>query len=55
MAAPRATHSALPTTGPGTPSDYHRIISPSLRIPSDTSAAIPVGLLACQRMSVEYC
>ncbi|KAI9513315.1 ThrRS/AlaRS common domain-containing protein [Russula earlei] len=26
-----------------------RIISPSLHVPSDTSAAIPVGLLACQR------
>jgi hypothetical protein len=35
-------------------SDYHRIISPSLRIPSDSSIAIPVGLLACQRISVEY-
>ncbi|KAH9077092.1 ThrRS/AlaRS common domain-containing protein [Lactarius deliciosus] len=29
--------------------DYHRIVSPTLRIPSDTSVTIPVGLLACQR------
>lgn len=32
-----------------TPSDYHRIISPSLLISPDPSATIPVGLLACQR------
>ncbi|KAH9977702.1 ThrRS/AlaRS common domain-containing protein [Lactifluus volemus] len=32
-----------------TPSDYHRIVSPTLHIPSDTSLSIPVGLLACQR------
>ncbi|KAH8976713.1 ThrRS/AlaRS common domain-containing protein [Lactarius hatsudake] len=29
--------------------DYHRIVSPTLRLPSDTSVTIPVGLLACQR------
>jgi misacylated tRNA(Ala) deacylase len=34
---------------PPSPTDYHRIISPSLRHPSDTSITIPVGLLACQR------
>ena len=37
-----------------TPSDYHQIISPSLHIPTDTSVATPVGLLACQRMSPRY-
>lgn len=34
---------------PVTPPDYHRIVSPSLRIPSDPQTSIPVGLLACQR------
>ncbi|KAI9467093.1 ThrRS/AlaRS common domain-containing protein [Lactarius psammicola] len=34
---------------PSSATDYHRIISPTLRIPSDTSVTIPVGLLACQR------
>ncbi|KAI0322457.1 hypothetical protein OF83DRAFT_1167514, partial [Amylostereum chailletii] len=34
---------------PITPPDYHRIISPSLTIPSDPALTIPVGLLACQR------
>lgn len=35
-----------------TPASYHRIISPTLRIPTDTSKPIPVGLLACQRASL---
>jgi hypothetical protein len=43
----------LPTRITQTPSDYHRIIAPSLCIPSDSSIAIPVGLLACQR-TIEY-
>ncbi|CAA7259720.1 unnamed protein product [Cyclocybe aegerita] len=34
---------------PTTPSDYHRIISPNLSVPSDSKISIPVGLLACQR------
>ncbi|KAH8106013.1 hypothetical protein BXZ70DRAFT_886899 [Cristinia sonorae] len=34
---------------PTTPTSYHRIISPTLRIPTDTQLPIPVGLLACQR------
>ncbi|KAI0307089.1 hypothetical protein B0F90DRAFT_1622851 [Multifurca ochricompacta] len=34
---------------PKTPSDYHRILSSTLSIPSDSSTTIPVGLLACQR------
>lgn len=34
---------------PITPPDYHRIISPTLRIPADPSISIPVGILACQR------
>ncbi|EKM59843.1 uncharacterized protein PHACADRAFT_206056 [Phanerochaete carnosa HHB-10118-sp] len=37
---------------PVTPQDYHRIISPSLNIPSDPQTSIPVGLLACQRDSL---
>ncbi|KAG9317521.1 ThrRS/AlaRS common domain-containing protein [Chiua virens] len=32
-----------------TPSSYHKVISPTLRIPSDPQFSIPVGLLACQR------
>lgn len=32
-----------------TPPTYHRIVSPTLRIPSDPQVSIPVGLLACQR------
>ncbi|KIJ56850.1 hypothetical protein M422DRAFT_198087 [Sphaerobolus stellatus SS14] len=28
---------------------YHRIISPTLRIPEEKSVPVPVGLLACQR------
>lgn len=31
--------------------DYHRIVSSMLRVPSDPSVAVPVGLLACQRGS----
>lgn len=31
------------------PPDYHRILSPTLRIPTDTQVPIPVGILACQR------
>lgn len=34
---------------PQTPPGYHRIVSPTLRIPSDPQTSIPVGLLACQR------
>ncbi|KAI0036735.1 ThrRS/AlaRS common domain-containing protein [Vararia minispora EC-137] len=34
---------------PTTPSDYHRIVSPGLQIPSDPHVAIPVGILTCQR------
>ncbi|KIK48823.1 hypothetical protein CY34DRAFT_797600 [Suillus luteus UH-Slu-Lm8-n1] len=32
-----------------TPPSYHRIVSPTLKIPTDTQRPIPVGLLACQR------
>ncbi|EJF62794.1 hypothetical protein DICSQDRAFT_103029 [Dichomitus squalens LYAD-421 SS1] len=32
-----------------TPPTYHRIVSPTLTIPSDPLKPIPVGLLACQR------
>ncbi|KAH7930096.1 ThrRS/AlaRS common domain-containing protein [Leucogyrophana mollusca] len=32
-----------------TPPSYHRIVSPTLTIPSDPLLSIPVGLLACQR------
>ncbi|KDQ64264.1 hypothetical protein JAAARDRAFT_117058 [Jaapia argillacea MUCL 33604] len=32
-----------------TPPTYHRIISPTLQIPTDPTTSIPVGLLACQR------
>ncbi|KAI0701169.1 alanyl-tRNA synthetase domain-containing protein [Cytidiella melzeri] len=32
-----------------TPSDYHRIVSPTLAVPTDPKISIPVGLLACQR------
>lgn len=32
-----------------TPLSYHRIVSPTLKIPTDTQRPIPVGLLACQR------
>ncbi|KAK0468249.1 ThrRS/AlaRS common domain-containing protein [Desarmillaria tabescens] len=41
-----ATALLLPST---TPHDYHRIISPSLRVSTDPRLPIPVGLLACQR------
>lgn len=34
---------------PTTPRTYHRIVSPTLRIPTDPLQPIPVGLLACQR------
>ncbi|THV08607.1 ThrRS/AlaRS common domain-containing protein [Dendrothele bispora CBS 962.96] len=34
---------------PTTPPDYHRIISPTLQIPSNPQVSIPVGILACQR------
>ncbi|KAI0787160.1 Threonyl/alanyl tRNA synthetase [Irpex lacteus] len=34
---------------PTTPPDYHRIVSPTLAVPSDPQVSIPVGLLACQR------
>ncbi|KAF5393568.1 hypothetical protein D9757_000068 [Collybiopsis confluens] len=32
-----------------TNSDYFRIVSPTLRVPSNKSISIPVGILACQR------
>lgn len=32
-----------------TPLDYFRIVSPTLKVPSEKSTSIPVGLLACQR------
>ncbi|KIM46230.1 hypothetical protein M413DRAFT_23991 [Hebeloma cylindrosporum] len=32
-----------------TPTDYHRIISPKLFVPTDPRISVPVGLLACQR------
>ncbi|KAL0950042.1 hypothetical protein HGRIS_010050 [Hohenbuehelia grisea] len=32
-----------------TPSTYHRIVSSTLQVPTDTQASVPVGLLACQR------
>ena len=35
-----------------TPSDYHRIVSPTLTIPTDATQPIPVGLLSCQRQSI---
>ena len=35
---------------PTTPPDYHRIVSPTLSIPSDPHISVPVGLLACQRI-----
>ncbi|KAI0089163.1 Threonyl/alanyl tRNA synthetase [Irpex rosettiformis] len=41
-----ATAIVLPPT---TPPDYHRIVSPTLAVPSDPNVSIPVGLLACQR------
>ncbi|KAI0347083.1 alanyl-tRNA synthetase domain-containing protein [Trametopsis cervina] len=41
-----ATAILLPAT---LPPDYHRIVSPTLTIPADTTISIPVGLLACQR------
>ncbi|TFK28783.1 alanyl-tRNA synthetase domain-containing protein [Coprinopsis marcescibilis] len=34
---------------PTVPIDYHRIVSQTLKVPSDTSTSVPVGLLACQR------
>ncbi|KAG6817448.1 hypothetical protein H0H87_008616 [Tephrocybe sp. NHM501043] len=32
-----------------TPPDYHRIVSPTLKISDDSRVPIPVGILACQR------
>ena len=32
-----------------TPRDYHRIVSPTLTIPTDVTQPIPVGLLSRQR------
>ncbi|KAF9055119.1 ThrRS/AlaRS common domain-containing protein [Hymenopellis radicata] len=34
---------------PITPPEYHRIISPTLRVNQDPKIPIPVGILACQR------
>jgi hypothetical protein len=34
---------------PSAPPTYHRIVSDTLKIPTDHATSIPVGLLACQR------
>jgi len=34
-----------------TPADYHRITSPTFKIPDASDIPIPVGILACQRLS----
>ncbi|EMD40847.1 hypothetical protein CERSUDRAFT_111427 [Gelatoporia subvermispora B] len=34
---------------PVTPPTYHRVVSPTLHIPTDPQVPVPVGLLACQR------
>lgn len=39
---------------PSTPPDYHRIVSPTLKLPTDPKTSIPVGLLACQRKLQAY-
>ena len=44
-----AATTLLTVTAPTTPPDYHRIVSPTLSIPSDPHISVPVGLLACQR------
>ncbi|KAI0774088.1 alanyl-tRNA synthetase domain-containing protein [Fomes fomentarius] len=44
-----ATITATLTLPSATPSNYHRIVSPTLKIPSDPLKPIPVGLIACQR------
>ena len=36
---------------PSTPADYHRIVSKTLTIPTEPDVTIPVGILACQRVS----
>ncbi|KAH7887799.1 alanyl-tRNA synthetase domain-containing protein [Phlebopus sp. FC_14] len=41
--------SAIVLAPSATPPSYHRIVSPTLKVPSDPSRPIPVGLLACQR------
>jgi len=38
-------------TPASTPQGYHRILSPTLRIPQDPQLPIPVGILACQRIA----
>ncbi|KAK1224395.1 hypothetical protein PQX77_012691 [Marasmius sp. AFHP31] len=42
-----ATAILLPPSA--TPSNYFRVVSPTLSIPKDPKVAIPVGILACQR------
>ncbi|KAJ8086559.1 hypothetical protein PM082_005382 [Marasmius tenuissimus] len=42
-----ATAILLPPSA--TPSNYFRVVSPTLSIPKDPNVAIPVGILACQR------
>jgi misacylated tRNA(Ala) deacylase len=39
---------------PTTPPDYHRIVSETLAIPTNQQQTIPVGLLACQRMHLDF-
>ncbi|PCH41494.1 ThrRS/AlaRS common domain-containing protein [Wolfiporia cocos MD-104 SS10] len=39
---------------PVTPPTYHRIVSPTLKVPDDPQFSIPVGLLACQRDPLLY-
>lgn len=41
--------SALVLPSTSTPPSYHRIVSPTLHLPTDPQRPIPVGLLACQR------
>jgi hypothetical protein len=36
---------------PTTSGDYHRIVPPTLIVPTDVTQPIPVGLLSCQRRS----
>lgn len=54
MAAATVLHTAVPVPEylpPSTPADYHRIVSPTLTIPSEPDVTIPVGILTCQRVS----
>ncbi|KXN83672.1 Putative alanyl-tRNA editing protein alaX [Leucoagaricus sp. SymC.cos] len=40
---------ATPLVLTQTPADYHRIVSPTLKVPDVSDTPIPVGILACQR------